>query len=49
MTRFEKGENVDKDRKRFSEFVEEYDKRRNKSFVKTFPEFKQFLVFCKGK
>lgn len=48
MTRFEKGENVDKDRKRFSEFVEEYDKRRNKSFVKTFPEFKQFLVFCKG-
>jgi organic radical activating enzyme len=49
MTRFEKGENVDKDRKRFSEFVEEYDKRRNKSFVKTFPEFKQFLAFCKGK
>ena len=48
ITRFEKGENVDIDRKRFFEFITEYDKRRNKSFVDTFPEFKQFLQMCKG-
>ena len=48
ITRFEKGENVNIDRKRFFEFITEYDKRRNKSFVDIFPEFKQFFEMCKG-
>ena len=34
-------------RKRFYQFVENYDKRRNKNFVATFPELKGFLEFCK--
>lgn len=34
-------------RKRFYQFVENYDKRRNKNFVTTFPELKGFLEFCK--
>ena len=48
ITRFGKDENVNIDRKRFYEFIVEYDKRRNKSFADTFPEFKEFLKMCKG-
>tara|TARA_Y100001972_G_scaffold26210_1_gene32033 strand:+ start:447 stop:2195 length:1749 start_codon:yes stop_codon:yes gene_type:complete len=34
-------------RERFYAFVNEYDKRRGKDFLKTFPEMKNFYNFCK--
>ena len=48
LTRFQKNEDVSFDRLRLYLFVQEYDKRRNKSFIDTFPEYKEFLEMCKG-
>lgn len=31
----------------FIKFVNEYDKRKNKNFLKIFPEYKQFYIECK--
>jgi len=35
-------------RKDFVLFIDEYDKRRNKNFVETFPEMEDFYKMCKG-
>ena len=35
-------------RYRFWQFTQEYDRRRNKNFIETFPEYKEFLNLCKG-
>ena len=48
LTRFQKNEDVSFDRLRLYLFIQEYDKRRNKSFIDTFPEYKEFLEMCKG-
>ena len=37
---------VRKDRSRFYDFINEYDKRRNTNFVDTFPEYKEFYQLC---
>lgn len=34
-------------RRRFLGFTQEYEKRRNKNFVKTFPELEHFYTICK--
>ena len=34
-------------RRRFLGFTQEYEKRRNKNFVKTFPELEHFYNICK--
>ena len=34
--------------KKFAEWFDEYDERRNLSLVKTFPEYKQFYEYCKS-
>jgi hypothetical protein len=36
-----------KQRKDFVLFIDEYDKRRGKNFLKTFPEMKEFYQSCK--
>ncbi len=41
----EKG--VKRDRKDFAKFIEEYDRRKNLSFVETFPEYADFYRACK--
>ena len=48
LSRFEKNIDVSFDRKRFGQFINLYDQRRNKSFVDTFPEYKQFLEMCRN-
>lgn len=48
LARFQKNEDVSFDRLRLYLFIQEYDKRRNKSFIDTFPEYKEFLEMCKG-
>tara|TARA_B100000959_G_scaffold6519_1_gene6655 strand:+ start:2050 stop:3396 length:1347 start_codon:yes stop_codon:yes gene_type:complete len=40
-------EQVTNGRKDFYKFVIEHDKRRNKNFLKTFPEYKDFYELCK--
>ena len=35
---------IDKHRKDFIKFVDEYDKRRNTNFTETFPQLKEFYV-----
>jgi organic radical activating enzyme len=40
-------EQVTNGRKDFYKFVTEHDKRRNKNFLKTFPEYKDFYELCK--
>lgn len=48
-SRFEKEhENVKRFRYQFYQFVEQYDKRRDKNFLKTFPQYKTFLRMCKN-
>ena len=39
--------NVRKDRGRFYNFINEYDKRRNTNFLYTFPEYAEFYKLCK--
>jgi hypothetical protein len=48
IARFKKNTNVDADRFRFVQFVNEYDRRRNKNFLKTFPEYKEFYKLCEN-
>jgi len=48
LSRFGKNIDVSFDRKRFGQFINLYDQRRNKSFVDTFPEYKQFLEMCRN-
>jgi hypothetical protein len=48
LSRFEKNIDVSFDRKRLGQFINLYDQRRNKSFVDTFPEYKQFLEMCRN-
>jgi len=40
-------EQITNGRKDFYKFVIEHDKRRNKNFLKTFPEYKDFYELCK--
>jgi organic radical activating enzyme len=48
-SRFDKEhEHVRRYRYQFYQFVEQYDKRRNKDFIKTFPQYKTFLRMCKN-
>lgn len=35
-------------RKEFAKFVDEYDRRRSKNFLQTFPEYEEFLNLCRG-
>tara|TARA_B100000686_G_scaffold176397_1_gene183442 strand:+ start:2298 stop:3644 length:1347 start_codon:yes stop_codon:yes gene_type:complete len=42
-------EQVTNGQKDFYKFVIEHDKRRNKNFLKTFPEYKDFYELCKQK
>ena len=39
--------NIKQVRKDFVSYVDEYDKRRNKNFCKTFPELEEFYNLCK--
>ena len=39
---------LSKQRKDFILFIDEYDKRREKNFLKTFPEMKDFYNLCKS-
>jgi len=39
---------VEKQRKDFVLFIDEYDKRRGKNFQETFPEMEDFYDLCKG-
>jgi hypothetical protein len=48
VARFEQKITVNFDRKRLGQFIKQYDQRRNKSFVDTFPEYKQFLEMCRN-
>jgi len=48
VARFEQKITVNFDRKRLGQFIKLYDQRRNKSFVDTFPEYKQFLEMCRN-
>jgi hypothetical protein len=36
-------------RKKFCQFIEQYDERRSTNFLKTFPELKEFWLICKDK
>lgn len=48
-SRFEKEhKNVRRFRYQFYQFIEQYDKRRDKDFLKTFPQYKTFLRMCKN-
>ena len=38
---------LDKQRKDFVLFIDEYDKRRGKNFLETFPEMEVFYNSCK--
>ena len=38
---------LDKQRKDFVLFIDEYDKRRGKNFLETFPEMEDFYHSCK--
>jgi len=46
LSNFENKKNVTLDRYRFVQFVNEYDKRREKNFLQVFPEFKDFYKTC---
>jgi hypothetical protein len=35
-------------RKEFAKFVDEYDRRRSKNFLQTFPEYEEFLNLCRS-
>jgi hypothetical protein len=48
LNRFKTDDNVTADRIRFVQFVNEYDRRRNKNFLKTFPEYKEFYKLCEN-
>ena len=39
---------LSKQRKDFVLFIDEYDKRRGKNFLETFPEMEDFYDLCKG-
>jgi hypothetical protein len=39
---------LERQRKDFILFIDEYDKRRGKNFLKTFPEMKDFYNLCKS-
>lgn len=41
------GQLINERRRQFYEWTEEYDKRRNKQFLKVFPELKSFYKVCK--
>jgi len=48
-SRFEKEhENVKRFRYQFYQFITQYDQRRGKDFLKTFPQYKTFLRMCKN-
>ena len=40
-------EKIQQSRIKFTEFVDQYDQRRNKNFLVTFPELENFYVYCK--
>tara|TARA_B100001057_G_scaffold224987_1_gene225265 strand:- start:154 stop:1515 length:1362 start_codon:yes stop_codon:yes gene_type:complete len=46
MNRFEKQSNVTLERHQFWTFIKEYDLRRSKNFINTFPEYKEFYELC---
>jgi len=48
IARFKKNINVNEDRFRFVQFVNEYDRRRNKNFLEIFPEYKEFYKLCEN-
>ena len=35
-------------RRSFHNFIDEFDRRRNTSFLSTFPEMAEFYYFCKS-
>ena len=39
---------LSKQRKDFVLFIDEYDKRRGKNFIETFPEMEDFYWTCRG-
>ena len=39
--------NIQQVRRDFASYVDEYDRRRNKDFLKTFPELEDFYNLCK--
>ena len=47
IARFKKNTNVGADRFRFVQFINEYDRRRNKNFLEVFPEYKEFYKFMR--
>ena len=49
LSLLDKDTDVSLDRLRFYQFIKEYDSRRGKNFIQTFPEFKNFLEMCRGK
>jgi CII-binding regulator of phage lambda lysogenization HflD len=48
IAHFKKNINVNEDRFRFVQFVNEYDRRRNKNFLEIFPEYKEFYKLCEN-
>tara|TARA_B110000305_G_scaffold48846_1_gene52504 strand:- start:6592 stop:7944 length:1353 start_codon:yes stop_codon:yes gene_type:complete len=48
IARFKKNTNVGADRFRFVQFINEYDRRRNKNFLEVFPEYKEFYKLCEN-
>jgi organic radical activating enzyme len=48
LARFKKKINVNADRFRFVQFINEYDRRRNKNFLEVFPEYKEFYKLCEN-
>jgi len=49
LSLLDKDTDVSLDRLRFYQFIKEYDSRRGKNFIQTFPEYKNFLEMCRGK
>ena len=41
-------EQITNGRKDFYKFIIEHDKRRNKNFLKVFPEYRDFFELCKN-